>query len=212
MFFNNYGMTEAAPRIAYIREDDPRFLEPTCGRPMAGVEVKIVAPDTHEELPDGQDGMLVVRGPNVTVGYLHDEAITRQAFTPDGYLISGDIAYKDRGYLFIRGRHDDMFNVAGEKVAPVEIERVLNMHPVVEAAAVTGVPDIARGMVPVAFLKLKQPVTKKELLQQIAPELPQIKIPQRFFAVRDFPMTANGKLQRRKLSLEDSTYVIREID
>ena len=88
--------------------------------------------------------------------------VTRQAFTRDGYLISGDIAYKDQGYLFIRGRHDDMFNVGGEKVAPLEIERVLNASPVVEVAAVTGLPDVARGMVPVAFLKLKQPVTIKE--------------------------------------------------
>jgi fatty-acyl-CoA synthase len=212
MFFNNYGMTEAAPRIAYIREDDPRFVEPTCGRPMEGVDVKIVDPNTHDELPEGQEGMLVVRGPNITAGYLHDDAITRQAFTRDGYLISGDIAYKDQGYLFIRGRHDDMFNVGGEKVAPLEIERVLNASPVVEVAAVTGLPDVARGMVPVAFLKLKQPVTKKDLLQGLHQALPQIKIPQRFFHVRDFPMTANGKLQRRKLSPDDSTYVIREID
>jgi O-succinylbenzoic acid--CoA ligase len=156
--------------------------------------------------------MLVVRGPNVTAGYLHDEVATRQAFTRDGYLISGDIAYKDRGYLFIRGRHDDIFNVSGEKVAPLEIERVLNAHPAVEIAAVTGLPDVARGMVPVAFLKLKQSVTKKDLQQNLHQELSQIKIPQRLFHVRDFPMTANGKLQRRKLAPDDSTYVIREID
>jgi fatty-acyl-CoA synthase len=212
MFFNNYGMTEAAPRIAYIRDDDPRFFEQTCGRPMEGVDVKIVDPDTHDELPEGQEGMLVVRGPNVTAGYLHDEAATRQAFTRDGYLISGDIAYKDRGYLFIRGRHDDIFNVSGEKVAPLEIERVLNAHPAVEMAAVTGLPDVARGMVPVAFLKLKHSVTKKDLLQNLHQELSQIKIPQRLFHVRDFPMTTNGKLQRRKLAPDDSTYVIREIN
>jgi acyl-CoA synthetase (AMP-forming)/AMP-acid ligase II len=179
---------------------------------MAGVDVKIVDPNTHDALPEGQEGMLVVRGPNITAGYLHDDAITRQAFTRDGYLISGDMAYQDKGYLFIRGRYDDMFNVGGEKVAPVEIERVLHACPVVEAAAVTGLPDVARGMVPVAFLKLKQPVTKKELLQSLHQELPPIKIPQRFFHVRDFPMTANGKLQRRKLSPDDATYVIREID
>jgi acyl-CoA synthetase (AMP-forming)/AMP-acid ligase II len=210
-FFNNYGMTEAAPRIAYIREDDPRFFEPTCGRPMAGVDVKIVAPDTHKELPEGQEGMLVVRGPNVTRGYLHDEEITRQAFTRDGYLISGDIAYMEQGYLFIRGRHDDIFNVGGEKVAPLEVERVLHECPAVETAAVVGLPDTARGMVPVAFLKLRQPVVLKELLQHLHQALPQIKVPQRFFEVRDFPMTANGKLQRRRLAPDDSAYVIREI-
>ena len=212
LFFNNYGMTEAAPRIAYIREDDPRFFEPTCGRPMAGVEVKIVDPDTHDELPAGQAGMLVVRGPNVTQGYLHDEETTRKAFTRHGYLISGDMAFIDQGYLFICGRYDDIFNVGGEKVAPLEIERLLHEHPLVETAAVTGVPDAARGMVPVAFVKLRGPLTKKDLLQKLQQELPPIKIPQRFLEVRDFPMTANGKLQRRMLSPDDPTYVIREID
>jgi len=210
-FFNNYGMTEAAPRLTYIREDDPRFFEPTCGRPMEGVEVQIVDPETHAELPDGTAGMLVVRGPNITSGYLHDPEITRKAFTPNGYLISGDIAYKDNGYIFICGRHDDIFNVGGEKVAPLEIERVLNQHPSVELSAVTGVPDTNRGMVPVAFLKLKQPVGKKDLLQGLHEELPQGKLPQRFFEVNAFPMTANGKLQRRKLALDDPTYVLREI-
>jgi acyl-coenzyme A synthetase/AMP-(fatty) acid ligase len=137
--------------------------------------------------------------------------MTRQAFTRDGYLISGDIAYQDKGYLFIRGRHDDMFNVGGEKVAPLEVERVLQDFPAIETAAVIGFPDTARGMVPVAFLKLQQPVVIKALLQHLHQALPQIKIPQRFFEVRDFPMTANGKLRRRLLAPDDSTYVIREI-
>jgi long-chain acyl-CoA synthetase len=142
---------------------------------------------------------------------LHDAEITRQAFTQNGYLISGDIAYKDRDYIFICGRHDDIFNVGGEKVAPLEIEQVLNQHPGVELSAVTGVPDAYRGMVPVAFLKLKRPVCKKDLLQGLYQELPQGKIPQRFLEVKAFPMTANGKLQRRKLAPNDLTYVLREI-
>jgi acyl-coenzyme A synthetase/AMP-(fatty) acid ligase len=137
--------------------------------------------------------------------------MTRQAFTRDGYLISGDIAYQDKGYLFIRGRHDDIFNVSGEKVAPLEVERVLQEFPAVETAAVIGLPDTARGMVPVAFLKLQQPVVIKALLQHLHQALPPIKVPQRFFEVRDFPMTANGKLRRRLLAPDDSTYVIREI-
>jgi acyl-CoA synthetase (AMP-forming)/AMP-acid ligase II len=211
LFFNNYGMTEAAPRISYIREDDPRFLEPTCGRPMAGVEVKVVDPRSHEELPDGQPGMLVVRGPNVTSGYVNDEDLTQQAFTRDGFLISGDLAYMDKGYIFICGRADDIFNVGGEKVAPLEVERVLNGIAAVESSAVTGIPDPQRGMVPVAFLKLRAPITRRQLLEEINGELPGSKIPQRLFEVRGFPMTANGKLQRRKLSIEDHAHVIREI-
>jgi rifamycin polyketide synthase module 1/2/3 len=212
VFFNNYGMTEASPRIAYCREDDPRFHEATCGRPMSGVEVKIVDPLTHEEVADGTQGVLVVRGPNVTAGYLNDPEQTAGAFTRDGFLISGDVAYRDRGYLFVGGRLDDVFNSGGEKVAPLEIERVLNRVAGVEMSALAGIPDEQRGMVPVAFLKLTDPtLTRAALVQQLARELPKSKIPQRFVEVRGFPMTNNGKVQRRRLSPTDRELVIREI-
>ena len=210
-FFNNYGMTEAAPRIAYIRDDDPRFHEPTCGRAMAGVDVKIVDPTTHESLPDGETGMLAVAGPNITTGYLNDPERTGRAFTADGYLLSQDMATMDGPYIFIRGRYDDIFNVAGEKVSPLEIERVLNHLPTVDRSAVVGVPDERRGMVPVAFLKLSRPATRREIVDDLRGRLQAIKIPQRFFEVRDFPTTPNGKLRRKELSTDDTHYVIREI-
>jgi acyl-CoA synthetase (AMP-forming)/AMP-acid ligase II len=212
VFYNNYGMTEAAPRIAFCREGDPRFHEPTCGRPMAGVEVKIVDPVTHDEVPDGTRGVLVVRGPNITAGYLNDPEQTARAFTGDGFLISGDVAYRDRGYLFVCGRLDDVFNCGGEKVVPLEIERVLNSVAGVEMSALAGIADEQRGMVPVAFLKLADPtLTRASLVQQLARQLPKSKIPQLFVEVRAFPMTSNGKVQRRRLSPTDRELVIREI-
>jgi rifamycin polyketide synthase module 1/2/3 len=212
LFFNNYGMTEAAPRIAFCREDDPRFFEGTCGRPMAGVEVKIVDPETHVDLPDGTRGVLVVRGPNVTVGYLNDPEQTARAFTRDGYLISGDLAYRDRGYLFICGRLDDMFNSGGEKMVPLEIERVLNTAEGVEMSALAGIPDANRGMIAVAFVKpAHNGLTRAALVQHLRRELPASKIPQQFMEVRAFPMTSNGKLQRRRLSPDDYEFVVREI-
>ncbi|NIP84201.1 MAG: AMP-binding protein, partial [Planctomycetales bacterium] len=210
-FFNNYGMTEAAPRISFIRDDDPRFAQPTCGRPMAGVEVKVVDPATHAPLPDGQQGVLVIKGPNITRGYLNDPEQTQAAFTQDGYLISNDIAYLDEGYIYICGRHDDIFNVAGEKVAPLEVERVLNHLPAVDVSAVCGMADDQRGMVPAAFLKLVQPVSRKELADALQGKLPAAKIPMRYFEVSGFPTTPNGKLRRKALSPDDPDYVIREI-
>lgn len=210
-FFNNYGMTEAAPRISYLRDDDPRFFQPTCGRPMSGVEVRVVDPQTHRPLADGQVGMLVVRGPNITPGYLNDPEQTQKAFTGDGWLISGDLAHLDEGYIYIAGRNDDIFNVGGEKVAPLEIERVLSELPEVELAAVAGLPDPQRGMIPVAYLKLREPVSRKALLAALRGRLVPNKLPQRFFAMRSFPMTANAKLQRRQLSPDDATHVIEEI-
>jgi acyl-CoA synthetase (AMP-forming)/AMP-acid ligase II len=206
-FFNNYGMTEAAPRIAYIRHDDPRFGQGTCGRPMLGVDVKVVHPETFEALPDGTAGVLVVRGPNITAGYLNDPEITAQAFTPDGYLISGDIAYLRDGYIYICGRQDEMFNCGGEKVAPLEIEQVLNRIDGVELAAVRGVADEVRGAVPMAFLKLARALSRREVVDRATRELARTKVPVRYFEVRAFPMTPNGKLQRKQLSPDDPNYV-----
>ncbi len=210
-FFDNYGMTEAAPRIAYIREDDPHFHEPTCGKPIDGMTVKIVDPDTFRELPEGEPGLLVVRGPNVTAGYLAEPELTTRAFTPDGSLVSGDIAFIRDGYIFICGRHDDVFNSGGEKIAPLEIERALNAIDGVEMSAVTGIADEQRGAVPVAFLKLTQPLSRRDVIDRLAAELTPSKIPVRYFEVRVFPVTANGKLLRKRLSPDDPTYVVAEL-
>jgi len=211
-FFNNYGMTEAAPRISWIRDDDPRFLEPTCGKPMRGLEVKIIDPETGATLPDGQVGVLAIRGPNITNGYLNDPDLTAQAFTPDGFIISGDMARLDDGYIYVSGRYDDIFNSGGEKIAPQEIEDVLNHHSAIERAAVAGLPDPARGKAPVAFLKLRRPVERHDLVEYLAQELTHVKIPQRFLEVKGFPMTSNGKLQRRLLAIDDPQFVLREIE
>jgi len=210
-FFNNYGMTEACPRIAFIRDDDPRFGELTCGRPMEGVDVRVIDAETERELPDGEQGMLVVRGPNVTSGYLNDPELTQLAFTASGFLKSGDMAYLDRGYIFIVGRYDDVFSSGGEKVAPLEIERALNSCPGVEASAVTGVPDPQRGMVPVAFVKTADDVTRQQIVDHIGARLSRSKIPLRFYRVSGFPTTSNGKLQRKRLSPSDPTHVLNEL-
>jgi len=209
-FFNNYGMTEASPRIAFIRDDDPRFSEPTCGRPMDGVEVRVIEPDTERELGDGETGMLVVRGPNVTSEYLNDPERTAKAFTRNGFLKSGDLAYLDQGYIFILGRTDDVFNCGGEKIAPLEIERALNRLNGVDASAVSGIVDPQRGMVPVAFVKAVGELRRQDLVDHLLCHVSRAKIPVRFFRVTEFPATSNGKLQRKRLAV-DGEYVVAEI-
>lgn len=210
-FFNNYGMTEASPRISWISDRDPRFNEPTCGRPMRGVEIAILDPRTHEPVREGDEGIVAVRGPNVTAGYLNDPERTAKAFTRDGFLLSGDIGHRDADYLFLRGRVDDLFNVAGEKVAPVEIERVLDCCPGIEHSAVIGVSDALYGSVPIAFLQLAGEVTAHDVDHFLKGKLPQVKWPRRLYEVRSFPTTPNGKLMRRALSPDDASRVIREI-
>jgi acyl-coenzyme A synthetase/AMP-(fatty) acid ligase len=210
-FFNNYGMTEAAPRISWISDRDPRFHEPTCGRPMRGVEVKVVDPKTHAPVSDGDFGVLVLRGPNVTCGYIGDPERTEEAFTEDGYLISGDIAALQDGYIALRGRADDLFNVAGEKVAPLEVERVLDACPGIAESIVVGVADETYGAVPIAFAKLDGELSWGDMQQFLKGRLPQIKWPRRLYEVRSLPRTPNGKLQRRGLSADATDIVVREV-
>ena len=96
-------------------------------------------------------------------------------------------------------------------MSPIEIERVLHDLEDVEACAVAGFRDERRGMVPIAFLQLRRPATRKELLAALKGKLTAAKIPPRFFEVRSFPMTANAKLQRRALSMDDPERIVREI-
>jgi acyl-CoA synthetase (AMP-forming)/AMP-acid ligase II len=210
-FFNNYGMTEATPRIAFIRDDDPRFGEATCGRPIEAVDVRVIDPASGREMPEREPGMLVVRGPNVTSGYLNEPDQTAASFTRDGFLKSGDMAYLDDGYIFIIGRYDDVFNAGGEKIAPLEIERALNSCPGVEASAVSGIHDAQRGMVPVAFLKAADNLTREQIVAHLRTRLSKSKVPLRFLRVSGFPTTPNGKVQRRRLSPDDATYVLNEL-
>ena len=211
VFFDNYGMTEATPRVTFIRDDDPRFAEPTCGRPIAGLELRILGERDLAPVAEGEPGIVAVRGPSVFPGYLNDPEATAEAFTPDGFLLSADLGYLRDGYLYIVGRRDDVFNVGGEKVAPLEIERVLATHADVEYCAVNGLDDPQRGMVPVAYVKLRQPAPRKALVEFLSARLPAAKVPGRYFEVEQFPMTANGKLQRARLAPDAPGLAAREI-
>ncbi len=210
-FFDNYGMTEATPRISYISDDDPRFTEPTCGKAIDGLEIRILDEDTQAPLGDGEVGIVAIRGGNVFSGYLNDDAATQRSFTEEGFLLSGDLGYLRDGYLYIQGRRDEVFNVGGEKISPLEIERELADHPAIESSAVSYLEDPARGLVIVAYLRLGEAVNRKDLNQFLALRLPPVKIPARYFEVEEFPLTGNGKLQRARLSPENADLAAREL-
>ena len=199
-FFDNYGMTEATPRISYIRSDDPRFSEATCGRAIDGMEVRVVDPDSYAVLEEGEQGLVAIRGPNVFNGYLNDPASTAKAFIRDGFLLSGDFGYMRDGYIYIAGRTDEIFNVGGEKVAPLEVERALAEHPTIVASAVSRIEDSARGTLAVAYLELSDDISRAQLVAFLRSWLPPAKIPAYFYRVASWPLTPNGKLQRSRLA------------
>jgi fatty-acyl-CoA synthase len=141
----------------------------------------------------------------VTPGYWNDPESTRVAFTPDGWLRSGDLARRDaEGFWTICGRRKDMFISGGENVYPVEVEKVLAAHPAVAEAAVVAAPHPHWGEVGRAFLQLaagRAEPGSAELEAFCRTRLAPYKVPTSFHYVADFPRTAAGKVQKHLLPL-----------
>ncbi len=198
-----YGLTEAAPGVSGSPPDAPADARSqTIGRPLPGVEVKVCDPASVAELPDGERGELLVRGPNVMAGYHDDAEATAHAVTSDGWLRTGDLALRDPdGNLRIVGRIKDIIIRGGENIAPAEIESVLREHPDVLDAAVVGVPCARLGEAVGAALILREgaklkPAAYKALLTG---RLASFKIPEHWLAVESFPLTGSGKVQKFRL-------------
>jgi fatty-acyl-CoA synthase len=138
-----YGQTEASPIITQTRIDDPIELRvETVGRPLPGLEVKVIDPASQRTLADNEQGELCARGHCVMLGYYNNAQATAQAIDSDGWLHTGDLAVRlPNGYYKITGRIKDLVIRGGENIYPREIEEFLFTHPAVEQVSVIGVPD-----------------------------------------------------------------------
>ena len=198
-----YGQTEASPVVTQTRTDDPLDLRvETVGRPIPGVEVKVIDPDTGRDLADNEQGELCSRGHVVMLGYYKNQTATAEAIDTDGWLHSGDLAVRmDNGYYKITGRIKDMVIRGGENIYPREVEEFLFTHPAVEQSAVLGVPDNRFGEELCAWIKLKEGsrVTEDELREYCRGDLAHFKIPRYVRLVDSFPQTVTGKIQKFKI-------------
>lgn len=201
-----YGLTEAAPVITQTTVDDPLNLRvETVGRPLPGVEVKIVEPGTTAPLADNQQGELCARGHGIMLGYYHDPDATARAIDADGWLHTGDLAVRQAGgYYRITGRIKDLVIRGGENIYPREIEEFLFSHPAVEQASVVGVPDAKFGEELCAWVKLQRgaSVTSDELREFCRKNLAHYKVPRYVKFVEAFPQTVTGKIQKFKIREE----------
>ena len=152
-----YGQTEASPVITQTRFDDPLELRvETVGRPLPGVEVKLIDPATGRVLGDEEQGELCARGHVVMLGYYNNPEATAKAIDAEGWLHTGDLAVRNAsGYYRITGRIKDMVIRGGENIYPREIEEFLFTHPAIEQATVVGVPDPKYVEELCAWIKLK---------------------------------------------------------
>ncbi len=198
-----YGQTEASPIITQTRTDDPLEMRvETVGRPIPGVEVRVVDPATGQPLGDNEQGELCTRGHVVMLGYYKNPEATRAAIDADGWLHTGDLALRlPNGYYKITGRIKDMVIRGGENIYPREIEEFLFTHPAVEQASVVGLPDVKYGEELCAWIKLKQGAVAddQEIRAFCRSKLAHFKVPRYVRFVDRFPQTVTGKIQKFKI-------------
>lgn len=197
-----FGMAEGLVNATRL-DDPPELVHTTQGRPVSpGDEILVVDPEGHP-VDDGEAGELLTRGPYTIRGYYRAEAHHRLAFTTDGFYRTGDLVRRlPSGHLVVVGRVKDQINRGGDKIAAVEVEEHLLAHPAIQAAAVIGVPDPARGERTVAFLVCADtPPSARELADFLAQRgLAAYKTPDQVVPVSRLPMTAVGKVDKQALS------------
>ncbi|GDY52422.1 hypothetical protein SVIO_030450 [Streptomyces violaceusniger] len=180
-------------------------VDPVSGTLAVGVPgpdtIVRIADDEGRDVPFGEQGEIVVRGPMVVPGYWRRPEATAAAL-PDGELRTGDIGFMDEaGWLYVVDRKKDMINASGFKVWPREVEDVLYTHPAVREAAVVGKPDAYRGETVKAYVSLRPgaEVTPDELSAYCAERLAAYKYPREVEILPELPKTTSGKILRREL-------------
>lgn len=206
-----YGMTEASP-VTHVGYLEPELYRPdSIGHPLARTECRVIglenldaSADRTVEVPAGEPGELVMRGPQFMQGYWKEPEATA-AVLRDGWYWSGDIVTRDgEGFYRVVDRRKEMIKYKGFPVAPAEVEAVLLEHPAVRECGVVGRPDAAAGEIPVAFVALRDGFEtcrkmEEELCAFVADRLTRYKQPREVHFVEVVPKTASGKVLRREL-------------
>ncbi len=195
-----YGLTEASP-VTHVNPIDGSRKPGSIGLPVPDTEQRIVDPDGDRELGPGEVGELVVRGPQVMLGYYRQPAETAGVLK-DGWLRTGDLARIDAdGFAYIVDRKKDLILVGGFNVYPREVEEALLLHPAVAEAAVVGVADPVLGEVPKAFV-VRTPgasADEAELIAHVRERIAHYKAPRSVEFRANLPKTGVQKILRRKL-------------
>jgi O-succinylbenzoic acid--CoA ligase len=195
--YQTYGMTETASQIVTLSPEYSIEKLGSAGKPLFASQVRIVN-SLGEEAGPSESGEIIVKGPNVTIGYLN--RTEGGHFAKDGWFHTGDIGYLDEdGFLFVQDRRTDLIISGGENIYPAEIEGILTSHPNIRDAGVIGISDRRWGQVPVAFIIKKGEVTSEEIIDFCKERLAKYKVPKKFYFVDELPRNASNKLVRREL-------------
>jgi long-chain acyl-CoA synthetase len=197
---DGYGITETSTMVTMNWPTGTRVMG-SCGLPLPGLTVRLVDPATGRDVPDGDEGELWVRGPNVTPGY-HNLPEATQAVLVDGWYRTGDLARRDaNGYLRISGRTKELIIRGGENIYPAEVEDALMASGELRDAAVVGAPHPFLGEVPLAFVVPRDPgrLDHAALLTAVGERLAAFKVPEQLIECELIPRTGSGKILRFRL-------------
>lgn len=198
-----YGLTETSPGMTQSHADDSFEVKTTTvGRPLPLIDVKVINPETLEECPVGIQGEMCCKGYNLMKGYYKNPKATAEIIDKNGYLHSGDLGIMDEnGNFRITGRIKDMIIRGGENIYPREIEEFLYKIEAIKDVQVAAVPSKKYGEQVGAFIILKEgyDLHESDVIQFCKGQIARFKIPKYIFFIKEFPLTASGKIQKYKL-------------
>jgi acyl-CoA synthetase (AMP-forming)/AMP-acid ligase II len=212
-FINAFGQTETASTITSLNPEDHIITGTeeekekklkrlsSIGRPMSDIQMKVID-EEGKELPSGEVGEIVAKGPRVMSGYWKDDDKTSKTIDKDGWVHTGDMGYMDEdGYFFLAGRATDMIIRGGENISPEEVEGVIHSHPKVNECAVIGISDEEWGEVPMCCVVLKEgeTCTAEEIMEHCRANLASYKRPRSVVFVDSLPRNPMGKVLKREL-------------
>jgi fatty-acyl-CoA synthase len=198
-FVQGYGLTETGRLTSLDLEDSLRKAS-SVGKEVFHITLRIVDQYDREVVP-GEAGEIVVKGPNVFIGYWNKPQETALSLR-GGWFHTGDLGRRDEeGFVYVIGRKEEMIISSGENIYSAEVERELQALPQVREAAVVAMPDPRRGEVVAAFVALREGlfITDEGLISALKGRLAPFKIPKKIFFVNDFPRNSSGKILKREL-------------
>jgi len=197
-----YGLTETSP-VTHMDFTDDRKKPGSIGPPLPGVEQRVVDTETSTtDLAPNELGELLMRGPNIMLGYYNQPAATAEAIDADGWFHSGDLVKIDEdGYVYVLDRKKELIKFSGFQVPPAELEGILLEHPAVADTAVIGKEDLEHGEIPKAFVvkKLGAEVSTEDLIEYVGRQVATFKRVREVEFVEAIPKNPSGKLLRRVL-------------
>ncbi len=189
-----FGMSESSGVLTMTPCDGPEDKRlGACGPARYDAEIRIINPETLEDLPAGKRGEIVFRGAGTFRGYYKNECANVEAILPGGWVRSGDAGTIDaEGWLYFNGRLKDMLKVGGENVAAAEVESFLSGHPALKFVQIVGQPDERLGEVPVAFVELNagMTATEQEIIDFCEGQIARFKHPREVVFVTEWPMSS----------------------